>query len=107
MVKLDLNLDPDPSSEKLMDPDPHKMNADPQPYLKVDRYGSRTALYCMVQLESSGRMSHWSTMQPTSCTREGAGGPHLAELQGRIQGVAIAPPPPLAGVGSTALAPCE
>ena len=29
LVKLDLDLDPD--SEKLMDPDPHKMNADPKP----------------------------------------------------------------------------
>ena len=34
MVQLDLDLDPDPLSEKLMDqdPDPHKMNADPQPW---------------------------------------------------------------------------
>ena len=33
LVKLDLDLDPDPDppSEKLLDPDPHKMNADPQP----------------------------------------------------------------------------
>ena len=37
MVKLNLNLDPDldldrdPDSEKLLNPDPHKMNADPQP----------------------------------------------------------------------------
>ena len=30
-VKLD--LDPDLHSEKLLDPDPHKMNADPQPCL--------------------------------------------------------------------------
>ena len=32
-VKLDLDLDPDPdpNSGKLLDPDPHKMNADPQP----------------------------------------------------------------------------
>ena len=29
LVKLDLDLDPDPHSEKLLDPDPHKMNADP------------------------------------------------------------------------------
>jgi len=29
LVKLD--LDPDPYSEKLLDPDLHKMNADPQP----------------------------------------------------------------------------
>ena len=28
LVKLD--LDPDPHSEKLLDPNPHKMNADPQ-----------------------------------------------------------------------------
>ena len=27
-----LDLDPDPHSEKLLDPDPNKMNADPQPY---------------------------------------------------------------------------
>ena len=33
LFKLDLDLDPDPHSEKLLDPDPdpHKMNADPQP----------------------------------------------------------------------------
>ena len=33
LVKLDLDLDPDldPHSEKLLDPDPHEMNADPQP----------------------------------------------------------------------------
>ena len=33
LVKLDLDLDtdPDPHSEKLLDPDPHTMNADPQP----------------------------------------------------------------------------
>ena len=33
LVKLDQDLgpDPDPHSEKLLDPDPHKMNADPQP----------------------------------------------------------------------------
>ena len=37
LVKLDRDLDPDlypdpdPHSEKLLDPDPHKMNADPQP----------------------------------------------------------------------------
>ena len=33
LVKLDLDLDLDPHSEKLLDPDPdlHKMNADPQP----------------------------------------------------------------------------
>ena len=32
-VKLDLDpdLDPDPDSEKRLDPDPQKMNADPQP----------------------------------------------------------------------------
>ena len=35
LVKLDLNLDLDPHSEKLLDPDPHKMNVDPQPCLKV------------------------------------------------------------------------
>ena len=29
-LDLDLDLDPDPDSEKLLDPDPHKMNADPQ-----------------------------------------------------------------------------
>ena len=33
MVKLD--LDPDSHSEKLKDPDPHKMNADPQPCSQV------------------------------------------------------------------------
>ena len=38
LVKLDLDLDldldpdPDPHSEKLLDPDPHKVNADPQPW---------------------------------------------------------------------------
>ena len=36
MVKLDLDLDPDPDldphSEKLLDPDPHKMNSNPQPW---------------------------------------------------------------------------
>ena len=32
LVKLDLDLDPDPHSEKLPDPDSHKMNADPQPW---------------------------------------------------------------------------
>ena len=31
LVKLD--LDPDPHSEKLLDPDPLKMNADPQPLI--------------------------------------------------------------------------
>ena len=33
LVKLDLDLDPDldPDSEKLLDPDPNKMNADRQP----------------------------------------------------------------------------
>ena len=33
MVQLDLDLDPDPHSEKLLGPDtdPDKMNADPQP----------------------------------------------------------------------------
>ena len=30
LVKLDLDLDPAPHSKKLLDPDPHKMNADPQ-----------------------------------------------------------------------------
>ena len=30
-LDLDLDPDPDPHSEKLLDPDPHKMNADPQP----------------------------------------------------------------------------
>ena len=33
LVKLDLDLDPGPHSEKLLDVDPHKMNADPQPCL--------------------------------------------------------------------------
>ena len=28
LVKLDLDLNPDPHSEKLLDPDPHKVNAD-------------------------------------------------------------------------------
>ena len=42
LVKLDLDLDPDPDLdpdlnqdpdlEKLLDPDPHKVNADPQPW---------------------------------------------------------------------------
>ena len=35
LVMLDLDPDPDrdsdPYSEKLLDPDPHKMNVDPQP----------------------------------------------------------------------------
>ena len=33
LVKLDLDLDPDPHSEKLLDPDQHKIkiNADRQP----------------------------------------------------------------------------
>lgn len=31
LVKLDLELDPDQHSKQLMDPDPHKRNADPQP----------------------------------------------------------------------------
>ena len=35
MVKLDLDLGPDQHSEKPQDPDPHKMNADPQPWLLV------------------------------------------------------------------------
>ena len=39
LAKLDLDLDPDPDphSEKLVGPDPHKVNADPQPcrYLKI------------------------------------------------------------------------
>ena len=30
LVKLDLDLDPDPHSEKMLDPDPQKMNANPQ-----------------------------------------------------------------------------
>ena len=38
LVKLDLDLDrdpdPDPHLEKLLDPDPHKVNADPQPCKK-------------------------------------------------------------------------
>ena len=38
LVKLDLDLDPDldsdPHSEKLLDPDPHKRNANPQPWSK-------------------------------------------------------------------------
>ena len=29
---MDLDLDPDPRSEKLLDRDPHKMNVDPQPW---------------------------------------------------------------------------
>ena len=32
---MDLDLDLDPHSEKLLNPDPQKMNADPQPCLKV------------------------------------------------------------------------
>ena len=37
LVKLDLDLDPDPvpHSEKLLDPDPHNINADPQPWYTV------------------------------------------------------------------------
>ena len=31
----DLDLDPDPHSEKLLDPDPNKVNADPQPWLHL------------------------------------------------------------------------
>ena len=30
-LDLDLDLDPYPHSEKLLDPDPNKMNVDPQP----------------------------------------------------------------------------
>ena len=40
LVKLDLDLDPD--SEKLLDPDPHKMNADPQPWV------NSTTLSCRI-----------------------------------------------------------
>ena len=40
LIKLDLDLDPDPHSEKLLDTDPdldpHKMNADPQPWFFLD-----------------------------------------------------------------------
>ena len=34
LVKLDLDLDPDTHSEKLLDPDLHEMNADPQPCVR-------------------------------------------------------------------------
>ena len=39
-LDLDLDLDPDPElhSEKLLDPDPHKMTADPQPWFKPNFY---------------------------------------------------------------------
>ena len=40
LVKLDLDLDPDPHSEKLLDPDPYKVNADPQPCSKVRNNGT-------------------------------------------------------------------
>ena len=33
-LDLDLDLDPGPHSKKLLDPDPRKMNADPQPCCK-------------------------------------------------------------------------
>ena len=37
LVKLDLDLDLDPHSEKLLYPDldPHKKNADPQPFIPI------------------------------------------------------------------------
>ena len=45
LVKLDLDVDPDPDldpdpdpdphSEKMLDPDPHKVNADPQPWAEL------------------------------------------------------------------------
>ena len=37
LVKLDLDLVPDPYpySEKLLDPDPHKVNGDPQPWIRI------------------------------------------------------------------------
>ena len=35
LVQLDVDLDPDPHSEKLLDPDPNKMNADPQPWIRI------------------------------------------------------------------------
>ena len=40
MVQLDLDLDPDPHSEKLLGPDtdPDKMNADPQPCFELILY---------------------------------------------------------------------
>ena len=31
-LSWELDLDPDPHSEKLLNSDPHKMNADPQPW---------------------------------------------------------------------------
>ena len=44
LVKLDLDLDPDPHSEKLMDPDLHKMNADPQPCMLIANQCSGSGL---------------------------------------------------------------
>ena len=46
LVKLDLDLDPDPvpHSEKLLDRDPHKMNADPQPWQEGQRHRSHCSL---------------------------------------------------------------
>ena len=43
-------MDPDPHSEKLLDPDPHKMYADPQPwlvptFLEFDQFIAITGLF--------------------------------------------------------------
>ena len=49
LVKLDLDLDPDPdphSAEKLLDPDPHKMIADPQQFAGLNLFGS--ASFCLI-----------------------------------------------------------
>ena len=49
LVKLDLDLDPDPdphSAEKLLNPDPHKMNADPQRCAGLNLFGS--APFCLI-----------------------------------------------------------
>ena len=45
LVKLDLDLDPDPHSEKLLDLDPHKMNADPQPWPEPTKVEPDPKLY--------------------------------------------------------------
>ena len=40
LVKLDLDLDPnpDPHSEKVLEPEPHKINADPQPWYRCNDF---------------------------------------------------------------------
>ena len=65
LVLLDLDLDPDPDSdphsEKLLDPDPHKMNADPH---------STALISCNIILCRFLLMLHeWRTVSWLSCTR--------------------------------------